>query len=52
MATPPRLIEPGSYYLSTRTCSGQRFWLRPDPPVTQAITYALAVTQARYSTLR
>ena len=40
--TMPRQILPGSSYLVSRRCLERRYFLRPDPLVTQAFLYCLA----------
>jgi REP-associated tyrosine transposase len=44
----PRQIIPGSTYLLTRRALRRHLLFRPDAPITQLITYALAVSARRF----
>jgi putative transposase len=46
--TAPRRVLPARTYLLTRRCLERRFYLRPDPKVTQIFEYLLAVACTRY----
>ena len=46
--TAPRRVLPGRTYLLTRRCLERRFYLRPDPEVTQIFEYLLAVACERF----
>jgi REP element-mobilizing transposase RayT len=46
--TLPRQVLPGQTYLFTRRCVERRFLLRPDPEVTQALLYCLALAAERH----
>ena len=46
--TKPRCVLPGVMYLVTRRCSERRFFLRPDPEVTQVFEYLLALLARKY----
>jgi putative transposase len=43
----PRAVIPGRAYLITRRCAERRFFLRPDPAMTEAFVYCLAVAARR-----
>ena len=43
----PRAVIPGSVYLITRRCAERRFFLRPDPAMTEAFVYCLAAAARR-----
>jgi putative transposase len=49
--TLPRRVLPNRTYLITRRCSERRFFLRPDPQVTQIFEYLLAVACERHGIL-
>ncbi|EDM81053.1 hypothetical protein PPSIR1_25776 [Plesiocystis pacifica SIR-1] len=46
--TAPRRVLPGRTYLLTRRCLERRFYLRPDPIVSQIFEYLLAVACQRF----
>ncbi len=46
--TKPRCVLPGIIYLVTRSCSEGRFFLRPDPLMTQIFEYLLGVMVKKY----
>src|SRR5687768_763007 len=43
----PRAVVPGLVYMVTRRCLERRFFLRPDPEMTQAFVYCLAAAARR-----
>src|SRR5688572_18357718 len=43
----PRAVLPGRVYMVTRRCLERRFFLRPDPEMTQAFVYCLAAAARR-----
>jgi putative transposase len=49
--TLPRRVLPNRTYLITRRCSERRFFLRPDPQITQIFEYLLAVACERHEIL-
>jgi REP element-mobilizing transposase RayT len=49
--TLPRRVLPNRTYLITRRCSERRFFLRPDPQITQIFEYLLAVACERHGIL-
>lgn len=46
--TKPRMIEPGKTYFVTRRCVGREHVLHPDPEVTAAWRYLMAVACAKF----
>jgi putative transposase len=46
--TKPRCVLPGIVYLLTRRCSERRFFLLPEPAVTQIFEYLLGLLAKKY----
>jgi putative transposase len=46
--TKPRCVLPAVTYLVTRRCSERRFFLRPDPEVTQVFEYVLGLLAPKF----